>query len=59
MRESYVRAELEVLELGFADIVTASEPTTESTGPNEVLEQIPSGIENMQGGGTSGIDWNN
>ena len=58
MRKSYERAALEVIELGLTDIVTASQPTVKPTGPSEIFEQITAGTENMQDGGTSGIDWN-
>ena len=60
MSKRYERAELEVLWFAVEDVVTASDATTGGYGSAEdVPEQVPLGTENMQGGGTVGVDWNN
>ena len=59
MSKRYERAELEVLWFAVEDVVTASDATGGYGSAEDVPEQVPLGTENMQGGGTVGVDWNN
>ena len=58
MSKRYEKAELEVLYFAVEDVVTASDANEGYGSADDVPEKIPLGTENMQGGGSVGIDWN-
>ena len=58
MNRRYEKAELEVLYFAVEDVVTASDANEGYGSADDVPEKIPLGTENMQGGGSVGIDWN-